>query len=623
MAEQKTKKVKKAKEEKKKPKYNLFQNTAYAFFNIWESGQKMIVVAEIAKIPISIILTIIGLYTPKIILDRLEFSDTMQEMIAVITALLAVTMFFNLMNNYISAKQGMLEHRMIGYYTMISNQKYLEVDYEHLEDPKFQDICGKAEEGMQNNHTPAMHLPDNFANLCINILSFLFFAGMISTLNPLILLLLCATVLINYILLKAIQNYEHKIKDKRAAIDRKIWYMSGLSQQLHQGKDIRLYGMAEWFRDMAKMFMGERNDIEKDVAYKYFGAALIDFIIVFLRDGGAYIYLIYKAVAGEINTGEFVLYFAAIGQFTGWLQGIINTWLNVHKAALQFCDMREYFDYPNKTNHGEGIKLPEKSEGLSIELRNVTYKYPKAENPAVKNVSLKIKTGEKVALVGLNGAGKTTLVKLICGMYAPTEGEILVDEHKINEYNIRDYHSLFSAVFQKFRFLPISILQNISIVPKEETDMKKLDKCVELAGLKEKLNTLENGMDTPLIKEINPGGTELYGGEQQKLMLARAIYKDAPVLILDEPTAALDPIAESEMYMKYNEIAKNKTSVFISHRLASTRFCDRIVLISDGEIAEIGTHDELVKKGGKYAELFEIQSHYYKNNINETGEETA
>jgi ABC-type bacteriocin/lantibiotic exporter with double-glycine peptidase domain len=340
-----------------------------------------------------------------------------------------------------------------------------------------------------------------------------------------------------------------------------------------------------------------------------------------LRDGGAYIYLIYIAVAGEISAGEFVLYFAAIGQFAGWLQGIINTWLSVHEATLQFCDIREMLDYPNKTNRGKGVEPPKSADGLSIELKNVTYQYPKAEAPTIKNLSLKIAAGEKIALVGLNGAGKTTLVKLICGMYAPTDGDVIVDNHKVNDYNINDYYSLFAAVFQTFRFLALSIAQNITIVPKEQADIKKLEKCAELAGLQEKLDKLDAGIDTPLIKEINPGGTELSGGEQQKVMLARAIYKDAPILILDEPTAALDPIAESELYMKYNEIAKNKTSVFISHRLASTRFCDRIVLIDNGEIAEIGTHDDLVKKGGKYAELFEIQSHYYRDNIiEENGE---
>ena len=419
-------------------------------------------------------------------------------------------------------------------------------------------------------------------------------------------------------MIKSVKNYEHKIQKKRIAVFRKIWYLAGLSTKFDHGKDIRLYGMGEWFHKMAGMFMGEWHDVKKGFEHRYLGAALINFLILFFRDGGAYIYLIYKAAAGEINASEFVLYFAAIGQFAGWFSRLIDTWLNIHTASLQYSDMREFFDYPNKTNRGAGAAVPLSSDGLSIELKNVSYKYPKTEISAIKDVSIKIEAKEKIALVGLNGAGKTTLVKLICGMYAPTEGEILLNGHKIGEHNIDDYYTLFSAVFQHFRFLPISIAQNISIVPRTQADLNKLERCIELAGLTDKINKLENGADTPLIKEINPGGTELSGGEQQKLMLARTIYKDAPVLILDEPTAALDPIAESEMYMKYNEIAKDKTSVFISHRLASTRFCDRIILISDGEITETGTHDELMKKNGKYAELFEIQSHYYRNNINET-----
>ena len=601
---------------KEKPKYNVLQNTVYAFKNIWESGQKMLTAAAVARIPVSVSLTVIALYTPAIILDRLEFADSLQQMIAVITALLALTMAFNLINDYIGVKSGMLEFRMIGYYSMLKFRKHLSVDYEHLENPKFQDINAKASQGMMSNHSEAMKLPNNFANLLINILSFIFFAGVISMLNPLILLLLCATGFINYFTLKGVQNYQHKVKNRRAAVDRKLWYLASMSFELKHGKDIRLYGMSEWLHKMGRLFMGEYQDIIKGIEYREFGGALVNFLLAFLRDGGAYIYLIYRAVAGNLNAGEFVLYFAAIGQFAGLLQGVIDRWLEVRTGSLQYCDMREYFDYPNNANHGAGIKLPAISGGLSIELKNVSYQYPKANGPAIKKISLSIRAGEKVALVGLNGAGKTTLVKLICGMYAPTEGEILVDGHEVSEYNIHDYHSLFSAVFQTFRFLPVSIAQNIA--PEEEADTAKLEKCVELAGLADKVNSLENGIYTPLVKEINPGGTELSGGEAQKLLLARAIYKDAPMLILDEPTAALDPIAESGMYMKYNEIAKDKTSVFISHRLASTRFCDRIILLDGGEIIETGTHDELVKQGGKYAELFGIQSHYYKDN---TGEE--
>ena len=611
-------KTKKAKEKKEKPKYNLFQNTAYAFFNIWEIGQKMIVVAAIVRIPVSVILSAIALYTPKIILDRLEFSDTMKEMIAVITALLAVTMVFSLIENYVTAKRSTTDRRMACHYQLRQNLKYLDLDYECLEEPKFQNIYSKAGEATLSNHTPAMHMPNHFANIAIQLLSFIFFAGVISFLNPLIILLLTATVFVNYFMMKKIRNYEHEIKDKMAQTNRKIGYMNDMSYKLSQGKDIRLYKMGGWLHKMSEILMGERENIRKNTEYRYFGASVINFCIVLLRDGGAYIYLIYKAVAGEINAGDFVLYFGAIGQFTRWFQWILDTWLTVYTASLQFNDMREYFEYPNKMNHGNGIALPEKSKGLCIELKNVSYKYPNSENPTIKNINLKIEAEEKIALVGLNGAGKTTLVKLICGMYAPTEGEILINGHRVDEYNIHDYYSLFSAVFQTFRFFPISILQNITIVPKEQANMEKVERCVKLAGLKEKLDNLEHGADTPLVKEINPGATELSGGEQQKLLLARALYKDAPVLILDEPTAALDPIAENEMYQKYGEIAKSKTSVFISHRLASTKFCDRIILISNGEIAEIGTHDELVKKGGEYANLFEIQRQYYKDNINES-----
>ena len=597
-----------------KPKYNIWQNTAYAFKNIWQNGQKSHVIATAAKIPINFIVTVIALYTPAVILNRLEFSDDMRQIIAVIAAILIGAMIFDLADNFVDAKNSFtLAYKIWAYYGRLRYKKYLEADYELLENPEFQDKNSRMGQICESDRYPIAKLPEYFTLFVINILSFILFAGVISVLNPLILLLLSITVFINYFMIKSVRNYEHKIQNKKIAVFRKIWYLAGLSTKFNHGKDIRLYGMGEWFHQAAKIFMGEWHGVKKGLEHRYFGAALINFAILFFRDGGAYIYLIYKAAAGEINAGEFVLYFTAIGQFAGWFSRLIDTWLNIHTASLQYCDMRDFFGTENKNNHGKGIKIPENPDGLSIELKNVSYKYPLSDNPAVKNINLKIEAGEKIALVGLNGAGKTTLVKLICGMYAPTEGEIILNGHKMREYNIDDYYTLFSAVFQHFRFLPVSIAQNITIVPKEQADIKKLERCIELAGLREKTDKLENGADTLLIKEINPGGTELSGGEQQKLMLARAIYKDAPVLILDEPTAALDPIAESELYMKYNEIAKNKTSVFISHRLASTRFCDRIILISDGEIAETGTHGELMKKGGKYAELFEIQSHYYKD----------
>jgi ABC-type multidrug transport system fused ATPase/permease subunit len=248
----------------------------------------------------------------------------------------------------------------------------------------------------------------------------------------------------------------------------------------------------------------------------------------------------------------------------------------------------------------------------------------------LKNINLKIEAGEKIAVVGLNGAGKTPLVHLICGMYTPTEGNIFVNGHDINDYNREEYYSIISAVFQQYKFLPVSISQNISI---SSPDLARLQKCIDYSGIQEKINTLPDGINTPLIKELNLNGTELSGGESQKLLLARAIYKPSSILVLDEPTAALDPIAESELYEKYSGFAlwpaypacpagrrqAGKTSLFISHRLASTRFCDRIVYIEDGEIREIGAHNDLLNANGRYAELFNIQSYYYRDNIEDNG----
>ena len=231
----------------------------------------------------------------------------------------------------------------------------------------------------------------------------------------------------------------------------------------------------------------------------------------------------------------------------------------------------------------------------------------------MEDLSFRIEPGEKLALVGTNGAGKTTLTKLMCGLLLPTEGTVLIDGHPLQEYNRDEMYTLFGLVPQNYSLLPISIAHNIACTDEEsKIDRQKLEECIRLAGLEEKIASLPLGMDTPLNRQINPDGITLSGGESQKLLLARLLYRSPKCVILDEPTAALDPIAEDKMYRSYNEIIEGSTSVFISHRLASTRFCDRIFLLDGARFAETGTHEELMAAGKKYRELFDIQSKYYK-----------
>lgn len=350
-----------------------------------------------------------------------------------------------------------------------------------------------------------------------------------------------------------------------------------------------------------------------------FLTATVTFLVVLIRDGLAYGFLIYKAVSGEVDAALFVLYFSAITALSGYMNDILTNWGKVAEGALQISDFRENLEIRDRLNHGNGIPTPKGP--FTIEFKDVCYKYPMGEKQILDHVSFKIEAGEKIALVGLNGAGKTTLTMLMCGLLLPDSGEVLIDGHSILEYNRDALYDLFGLVPQNYNLLPMSIGRNVvCTMTEEEIDRKKLWECLEMAGLAEKIRSLPMKENTPLHRDVFTEAVDLSGGEKQKLLLARLLYKNPPCIILDEPTAALDPIAESRMYEKYNEITANTTSVFISHRLASTRFCDRIFLLDGANFVEEGTHDALMAAGKKYRELFDIQRKYYKEGGNAYGE---
>lgn len=279
-------------------------------------------------------------------------------------------------------------------------------------------------------------------------------------------------------------------------------------------------------------------------------------------------------------------------------------------------------EYPEVFRLEDGEPLTADPHGkYEIKLENVTFRYPETERDVLKNINLTLHPGEKLAVVGMNGAGKTTLVRLICGFYDPTEGRVLLNGEDIRKYNRRDYYKLFSAVFQNFDIIAATIAQNIAQDMDGNIDMDAVRSCAAKAGLCEKIESLPEKYDTKLVRDVYEEAIALSGGETQRLMLARALYKNAPILVLDEPTAALDPIAEADMYNKYNAMAEGRSSIYISHRLASTRFCDRIILLDGSVIAEEGTHDELMALGGKYKEFFDVQSQYYRDGGKENEEE--
>jgi ABC-type multidrug transport system fused ATPase/permease subunit len=594
-------------------KKTLRAGVRYALSVYWNERKVILIICGLAVI-MRVALPYLGILMPKIVLDQIAAQAEPGQFFLTVggMALLLVIV------NYIKAFTDSITNQSIGttgIFVTLTRQihKWMRMDYELMEDPGYKEVQDKAGKALQSNHAPAMNIPRTLTELLSNIFGFLLYAGVIALIHPLILLILLFTASVNWLMLRRARNYMESTRDGRSKLYGKLDALSKTLREPGAAKDIRLYGAGGWLRGVYRIQFSNCREAERKLLSKNMHAQLADALMILLRDGAAYAFLIWLVLDGQMTLGDFVFIFAAIGALAGWVSGFLTAASDLSKACIEMNDIREALDYPDRMNTGPGIPLPN-DDGLppSLELRGVGYTYPKAEKPSLKNVDLTIRSGERIAIVGANGAGKTTLVKLLCGLYTPTEGEVLLNGNPVNAYNRDEYYTLFSAVFQDIHMLSASIAENISQQPPELTDTEKVRRCLELTGLTEKTETLAEKENTLLVRAVHPDAIELSGGEKQKLAMSRALYKDAPVIILDEPTAALDPIAENEVYQRYAELTEGKTSVYISHRLASTRFCDRILLLEGNIIAEQGSHDELMALGGTYAKMFEIQASYYQ-----------
>lgn len=596
---------------KHKPKYSLLSCVGYMYRYMWKN-ERAIAWTAILSVPVSLVVSALEIYAPAMTTRALEesrvFSTAALIVIGLAAAELIVSVLERLVSIFAEHAEFFLSERM--YY---DRQKYTrDRDYYLSLDPEVQKLDRRGRAASQNNHSAGVHFPMDFADMTSTTLKFFLFGTVISLLNPWILLLLALGSIVNFFMAGWERNQNYKTRDIRNKLKKKTNYlMYDMSRDLKSGKDIRLYGLKDYVAALAERLLGERKAEEDKLDRRGFLTSFVSFLIVLIRDGVSYLFLIDRAIAGQIDAASFVLYFSAITSMARFINELMGYVTGIQKGALQISDLREMYEVQGRLNRGQGIPVPKGA--FSIEFRDVSYKYPQGEKQVLNHVSFRIRAGEKIALVGLNGAGKTTITRLMCGLMLPDEGEVLLDGHAVTEYNIDELYSVFGLVTQLYSLMPVSIEENITCAAEgEEVDTERLSRCVEVAGLSEKIASLSSGIKTPLNRELHPDGVELSGGEAQKLLLARAMYRNPRCLILDEPTAALDAIAEDRMYQRYNEITENATAVFISHRLASTRFCDRILLLDGAEIAEEGSHEELMAQNGKYRELFDVQSKYYK-----------
>ncbi len=618
MVKEKTQKAKK--EKAPKPKYNMAQNSWFMIKLAWTSGEKKVIVLSLLSALFAVALNLINLYVAPTILSVVERQASVKELIVTIAVFVAALMLVSAASSYVNTNT--LYGRISVRCEIINllNRKMATTSYQNISDERFKTLKIKVQETIGSNRAATEAVWITLTDLTTNIVGFAFYVVLMSSIQPLLLLAILATTVVSYFVSNRLSEWGYKHREEESEYSTQIYYLDRQSSDLTVAKDIRIFGLRSWLDNLYSKSMAAYTAFKRKEQGVYIWASVTDLVLTFLRNAIAYAYLIGLVIGNGLSVSEFLLFFGAVGGFTAWVSGILGGFNTLHKQSLDISSVRECLEFPEpfKFEDGEPIKT-EENRLYEIRLENVSYRYPGADKDTLTNINLTLHPGEKLAVVGLNGAGKTTLIKLICGFLDPTEGRVLLNGKDIRDYNRRDYYKMFSAVFQEFSLLAGTIATNVA-QDSVDIDMDRVKECVDKAGLRKKIESLKDGYETYLNREVFEDAMLLSGGETQRLMLARALYKNAPFIVLDEPTAALDPIAESEMYQKYNEMTSGKSSIYISHRLASTRFCDRIIMIADGRIGEEGTHEELLKAGGKYAELYEVQSKYYKEGEEENEE---
>lgn len=597
----------------KQKTYGFLNNFIYALNIERKSNLRLLAITLIKPIG-DIVGTLLNSYAPKYVLSFIEDDLPFNTIIMYTVIICLIMMILDVISTTCYNSFEFEYRKTEGYVEKKRMDKLFHTDFKNMESPDFLDYAQRAKTALNRGkgfHGVLYQSRNFIAQGTLMILS----AALIGIQN-LLMMIIFIVISFGIVKISSFFTKRDKIKfsDAMAPTWRKMNYLESTTKNFDFAKDIRLFNMSNAFFNQ----LSGVNETYKELNRKHHNRMVLWEVslgsVLIVQKILMYTWLVYNVVTGAYQISDFVLYVGLVSTFHASV-GYVN-WIysDMRTNSLMINDYRNFVDWKEdretadeKDGHITEINL----DKFEFRFENVSFKYPGHDNYVLKNVNLTIKNGAKLAVVGVNGAGKTTFIKLMMKLYEPSEGRILLNDVDIKEYNREEYFKLFSPVFQNVECFAMPIYQNISFAEVDKTDMNKINEVLEQSGLSEKINSYEKGIHTNLLKIFDKEGIDLSGGEKQRLAMARALYKDGKVIILDEPTAALDALAEDRMYREFENMIHGKTAVFISHRLGSTRFCDKIAMFEDGTIVEEGTHEELMAKNGKYAYMFGIQSQYY------------
>ncbi|RWZ63917.1 ABC transporter ATP-binding protein [Lacticaseibacillus paracasei] len=494
------------------------------------------------------------------------------------------------------------------------HQKQWDLDYDQISSGKVQGLAHTAfSKGLSWTYAGAEAIYIYGRGSLIDIATLLVFLATLSAVIPWVFALVLLSAAISYAGLSWYRKWYQTNNVNWNKLSRQQAYISRNAYALENGKDIRMFGMAGWYHTHLDRLLSLQDAWQRRNSLRHFLGAQVGELAGLCRDALVYGSLVIAVTQGSLSIAQFTLMFGMTSGFITLLDQLLKDFSGLQTASIDLQELREFMTLKPRTparplTTSEQTQLAQRP--VTIHFDHVTFRYPEAKTASLKDVSFTLEAGQKLAIVGVNGAGKSTLARLMMGLLHPTSGTILINGLNADLLPLATRFSFFAPVFQETIVLALSLADNVALTNPPQP--QQVESALKDAGLADFVATLPQKTHTPMTRYTRDDGIELSGGQSQKLMLARALYKDAPVLVLDEPTAALDAIAENEVYQEYAQLASGKTSLFISHRLASTRFCDTILFTDHGQVLESGTHDQLIANNGRYAQMYHIQSKYYQ-----------